>query len=38
MAFGLEHRGKEKVERYESFVNFAISQVRERQAHGPHHR
>jgi len=26
MAFGLEHRGKEKVERYESFVNFAISQ------------
>lgn len=26
LAFGLEHRGKEKVERYESFVNFVISQ------------
>ena len=26
MAFGLEHRGKEKVERYESFINFAIAE------------
>ena len=26
MAFGLEYRGKEKVERYESFINFVIDQ------------
>ena len=26
MAFGLEHRGKEKVERYENFINFTIAE------------
>jgi type II secretory pathway predicted ATPase ExeA len=26
MAFGLEYRGREKVERYESFINFVIGQ------------